>query len=104
LLRRFVLHPSPKAWDFFFSQRRPVWVLAHLKSGEMLGGLLAEHSCASRFPNDEDIYIEEVWKLDADGRFIERIEQTAGALIRRSDCTHIELFATSEEGEDDEQG
>lgn len=104
LLRKFVLHPSPTAWDFFFSQRRPVWVLAHLKTGEMLGGLLAEHSCASRFPNDEDIYIEEVWKLDEAGRFIKRIEQTAGALIKRADCTHIELFATNGEGVGHEQG
>jgi len=97
LLRRFVLHPSPTAWDFFFEQRRRVWVLFHLSSGKMLGGLLAEHSCASSFPNDEDIYVEEVWKLDEEGRFLHRIEQTAGALIKRAECTHIELFAASKE-------
>lgn len=92
LLRRVVIDPSPTAWDLFFSRRRPVWVLFHLKTGEKLGGLLGEGSTASAYPYVPDVYVEEVWRLDDLGRFSERIEQTAGALVRRDDCSHIEFF------------
>ena len=33
-LQRFVVDPRPTAWDFFFDQRRPVWALFHLKTGQ----------------------------------------------------------------------
>lgn len=101
-LRRYMLHPSPTAWDFFFARRRPVWVLCHLKSGEMLGGLFSDRSSASSYPRTEDLYLEEIWRVDEGGRFLERIEQTAGVLVRREECTHIEFFATSKGAEDDE--
>lgn len=96
-LRKYMLDPSPTAWDFFFGKRRPAWVLCHLKSGEMVGGLFNDHSSASCFPQQEDIYLEEIWKVDEEGRFVERVEQTAGVLVKREECTHIELFAIDEE-------
>jgi hypothetical protein len=94
-LRQIVLHPSPTAWDYFFDLRRPFWVIVHLKSGDMFGGFYGEKSFASSFVRGQDLYLEEVWRLDDEGRFIERIEQTAGALVRRDDCTHIEVFEGS---------
>ena len=97
LFRKYVLHPAPQAWDFFFLQRRPAWVLAHLKTGEMVGGLFSDDSCASSFPTEADIYLEEVWKLDEEGRFIQRVDQTSGILIKRSECSHIELFALNKD-------
>lgn len=97
LLRRFVLHPSPTAWDFFFGQRRSAWVLCHLKTGELLGGLFSGASAASSFPHEGDIFLEEVWETDQQGRFVKRIDQTAGAIINKSECTHIELFAIGKE-------
>lgn len=92
LVRRLVLDPSPTAWDFFFSKRRPAWVLFHLKTGQKLGGLFWLDSTASAYPNTADIYVEEVWRLDDQNRFIERIDQTAGALLKRDDCSLIEFF------------
>ncbi len=92
VVQRFVVDPRPTAWDFFFDQRRPVWALFHLKTGQKLGGLLAESSTASAYPYLPDIYVEEVWRIDEQGRFSERIDQTAGALVKRDDCSHIEFF------------
>ena len=92
VVQRFMVDPRPTAWDFFFDQRRPVWALFHLKTGQKLGGLLAESSTASAYPYLPDIYVEEVWRVDEQGRFSKRIEQTAGALIKRDDCSHIEFF------------
>jgi len=97
LLRRLVLDPAPTAWDFVFSKRRPAWVLFHLKTGQKLGGLFWLNSTASAFPNTADIYVEEVWRVDSQGRFLERIDQTAGALVKRDDCSLIEIFRIDHE-------
>jgi len=67
-------------------------VLFHLKSGETLGGLYSTDSISSSFPSDPDIYVEEVWRIDAEGRFLAPIEQSTGALVRRDECTHLEFF------------
>lgn len=92
-LRRFLLLPAPTAWDSFFERRQACWALCHLKSGKMIGGKMGSQSTASSFPHPEDLYIEEVWKLDDQtGEFLEEIKQTAGLLVRRDACSHIELF------------
>ena len=90
--QRYSPHPSPSAWDYFFRQRKPGWVLFHLKSGERLGGLYSTGSFSSSFPSEPDIYVEEVWRIDGEGRFVAPIEQSAGALVRRDECTHLEFF------------
>ena len=93
LLRKVLLYPSPTAWDYFFQQRRPVWVLAHLKSGRRIGGIMAAGSAASSYPREGDLYVEELWRIGENGKFIERIEQSAGALIARSECMYVEFFS-----------
>lgn len=90
--QRYSPHPSPSAWDYFFRRRRSGWVLFHLKTGEMLGGLYSTSSFASGYPDDADIYVEEVWCVDSDGKFQEKIQRTSGALVRREECTHLEFF------------
>lgn len=96
LLRGRVLHPTPTGWDFFFGKGRPCWMLFHLKSGMKLGGFYAGASFASSFPQAQDVYVEEVWRVDDAGRFVERVDRTAGALIKGEDCNLIELFTAEE--------
>jgi hypothetical protein len=54
-------------------------------------------SHASSFPNEEDIYVSEVWQLDEGGQFKQRIEGTMGMLIRREDCELIEFLEDEQE-------
>jgi hypothetical protein len=92
--RRFALDPSPKPWDFFFSKRRRCWFLCHLKSGLTIGGYYGADSAASAYPAPEEIYLEEVWSVDAaTGRFLARVDQTAGTIVRRADCVSLEFFS-----------
>lgn len=93
--QKFSPHPIPTAWDYFFRQRKGGWVLFHLKSGELLGGLFSQGSFASSLPESSDIYVEEVWRVDAAGKFQEKISQTGGALVRLDECTHLEFFELS---------
>ncbi len=96
LLRRFLLHPAPTAWDHFFGRREHLWVLCHLKDGRMVGGVYSNESSVASYPHPQDIYIEEMWKTDEDGRFTERVPQTRGLLVRAEECRFIEFFRPEE--------
>lgn len=95
-LRGIMLHPTPSGWDYFFSKGQACWILFHLKSGAKLGGLYGEHSFASSFPNEQEVYVQEIWRVDELGRFVEKVEGTAGTIIKRDECTLIELFKKGE--------
>ncbi len=86
------IHPIPKPWDYVFSQQKPYWVIVHLKDGRRIGGLYGANSFASSYPANEQIYLEEVWKLDETGKFIERIDRSGGILLSKEDFEAIELF------------
>ncbi len=60
---------------------------------------MAGRSFASTSPGRRDIYVEEIWRVDDQGRFLERIEQTAGALVKRDECSVIEFFTVGADHE-----
>ncbi|MBM4045281.1 MAG: hypothetical protein FJ279_09220 [Planctomycetes bacterium] len=95
--KRWLVHPAPSGWDFFFSQRRPCFILFHLRNGKLLGGFYGMRSFASSFPNEPDVFVEEVWRVDEYGRFTERVPDTAGCFVRYAECERIELFRAEEE-------
>jgi hypothetical protein len=95
LFERFLLHPAPTAWDYFFCRREHLWVLCHLKDGRMIGGVYSRESTTSSYPHPQEIYIEELWRVDASGRFLSAIPQTGGALVRGDECSFIEFFKPS---------
>lgn len=82
-LSRYIIHPAPTAWDYFFGRRRKAWAIVRLKSGERIVGLFGPRSYASSSPNTHDIYLEETWKVDDErGALAGRIPGTQGVLIR----------------------
>ena len=93
---RWLQHPMPTAWDFLFAQRRMLWVLFHLKDGRRIGGYFGRSSFASSHPLEPDIYVENIWHVDAQGRFTERIEGNAGLIIRFADCHLMEFYRAEE--------
>lgn len=75
-------------------------MLIHLKSGILIGGLYYKDSFASSYPEKKDLYIKEVWKIDENGKFLEKIDRTEGMLINYDIIDYIEMFNTfSAEGE-----
>ena len=93
---RFLLHPAPTAWDYFFDKREHLWVLCHLKDGRMVGGIYSGDSTTSSHPYDKDIYIQEMWRTDKEGRFTEPVPQSRGLLVRAEDCWFVEFFRPGE--------
>ncbi len=64
--------------------------------GSKIAGFLGPNSFVSSFPNDEDIYIEEVWTLDDQGKIKEIVKETKGVLIRHENIKIIEFFEYKE--------
>lgn len=96
-LKNWGTRPSPTSWDWFFSNRAGNhYVRFYLKEGTQFGGYFGENSFATSSPKAPEIYVEEVWRLDEDGRFVERVEETDGAMVNREDCTRIEFFKSRE--------
>jgi hypothetical protein len=67
-----------------------------LNNNRVIGGLYGYDSFASSYPEKEDLYLEEVWKIDNDGKFVEKIANTKGVLINYNSIEYIELFDVNE--------
>jgi Family of unknown function (DUF6338) len=85
-------HPTRTGWDRFIRTHKHFFVLAQKKGGEMLGGLYAENSFASTYPVDPELYLQQLWRVDENGRFIEPVPGSLGTVIRAADFEFIEFF------------
>lgn len=91
-LARRLQPPYPTAWDYYFRKRQPCFVIARLKDGKALAGYWGRDSYATFFPNDGELYLQAVYRLNSDGTFGEPIADTRGALIRRDSYVILEFF------------
>jgi hypothetical protein len=80
------------SWDYVFGKRNPFWIIVHLKNGQKIGGFFGDESFASSNPADEQIYLEEVWVLDDDGRFLSPAEGSRGIIIMNDEIRAVEFF------------
>ena len=93
-------HPDPKAWDFFFRQGRTCWVIATLKDERVIAGLFSTDSFASAYPNEEDLYLEELCKLSSEGKITGLVENSQGAIIRMEDVELLEFYSVGDSNRD----
>lgn len=90
-LSKYFRNPAPTPWDFVFMADKAFWVIVHLKDGTKVGGIYSNQSAASSYPSTEQVFLEEVWNLDEDGKFLAQAERGCGILIL-SDIKFIEFF------------
>lgn len=89
---KHVLHPIPKPWDYVFGKREAFWVIVHLKDGTAVGGRFDTDSFASSYPSEEQIYLQEVWRLNQDGSFREPVARSQGIIILSTEMRAVEFF------------
>jgi Family of unknown function (DUF6338) len=87
-----MMHPVPKAWDYFFRLGTPCWVVATMKDGHVLAGWYGMNSFASSFPAQEDLYLEKTCNLSPEGRILQVRESSQGAIIRMEEVRMLEMF------------
>lgn len=90
-LAKYIVHPIKRPWDWVFSKKESYWIIVTLKDGRKIGGIFSDKSYASSFPLPEQIYLEEIWKLDNKGRFVEPIKGSKGVIIL-NDISTLEFF------------
>lgn len=91
-LSRHLVHPIRKPWDYIFRRHNSFWIVIHLRDGSRIGGRFGPRSFASSDPADEQIYLEETWVLDTDGRFLKPIERSRGIVVMKDEMRAVELF------------
>jgi len=67
-------------------------IRAKLRDGERVAGLFGPNSNASLYPEAQDLYMEQAWRLDEEGRFMQALEGSRGLLLRREDAAIIEFL------------
>ena len=87
-----IVNPIQKPWDYIFSKRKSYWVVVHLKDGRKIGGKFGAKSYASSNPAEEQSYLQEVWRLDEAGSFIEAVKESGGILIMSGEISAVEFF------------
>ena len=61
---------------------------------------MSSKSFASSYPSDEDLYLEQVWKLAKSGKFLSQLPDSRGALVSRSECEYIQFINLEKENTD----
>jgi hypothetical protein len=96
LVRGGIILPlEPRAWERLFLHvlpKKAYAVLVTLQNGTKLGGAFVGEGYAGMYPYERDLFLGEVWKIDAQGRFEARIRGTEGVYIDKSDILYVELF------------
>jgi len=64
----------------------------HLNDGRLVGGYFGLKSYATVEPESGHLYLEELWRLDASGRFVAAIPGSRGAIFRPTDYVWVEMF------------
>ena len=90
---QFFISPEKVPWDWHFSKREAFWILVTLKDGKRIGGKFGKDSTASTFPRSKEIYIQDVWKLDENYKFLHSIARNKGVLITGDTILSVEFFS-----------
>ena len=104
VLRGHIIDPVPLAWDHFFGKGEHCFVLVHLKNGNVLGGLYTGESFASSYPEPQEIFLSEVWRVDESGRFQHKIEETKGVLVNHEVIEYLEFYTTEGASSEEPRG
>lgn len=99
-----VVSPYPTGWDWIFSRlRNPVYLLVTLDDKSVVSGYFGLDSLASSDPAERDIFIEEIYDIDASGRWQRRPEKQ-GIWISGKSIRHVEIWrAPTSEAADEQQ-
>lgn len=95
---------TPTAWDLVTTQTQAGWVRVRVGVDEWVGGRFADQSYFSTYPEPRDLFIEESWKMSADGEFIEKVPNSAGVWVAIQDHYIVEwIHADYDDEESDDE-
>jgi len=96
-----ILKQARNGWDEAFLRREPLFIIVHLKDGRRIGGYFGYQSFAGVYPASGHLYLEMLWALDADGKFVAPVPDSRGIVLRPDDYHFVELLRVPEEANDE---
>jgi hypothetical protein len=85
-------HPTAAAWDYAFGNiRTGTFVLITLNDGSEVAGLIGASSFASSSREERDLLLEQVWSIDAQGKW-NQATPARSILLCGKDIRHVEIF------------
>lgn len=87
-----LIHGTPTAWDYSFEKIKvPHWMIVTLKDGSKVYGYFGGLSLASSSDSERDIFIEQMYNLDEEERWIS-LNEGRGVLIIRDQISCVEFW------------
>lgn len=81
------------AWDDFFGrQKTESWLQVELTDGRVIGGRFGKLSFAGSWPEPGHLFMREVWTVDEEGYFVDRLPGSTGILIRPTDYKLVRVY------------
>lgn len=93
---RLAYDPTPRAWDYAFTDISPCYVRVQSADGRWAGGWFAEASFAASYPEPLELYIEEAFLMGEDGTFVAPQPGSRGMYVRCDDARVVEFLAGGE--------
>jgi hypothetical protein len=93
--------PTPSAWDFAGPPRGGTFIRVRLADGSWVGGWFGEDSYLSTWPEPHDLFIESQWRLDPDGKFLEKVADNDGVYVSCPQGVVVEWVAAEPDETDD---
>lgn len=88
----------PSAWDYLVRNPRGNWVRIYLRDNQgVIAGKFSVHSVASLDPKRADLYLEEAWLLDENGRFDRTVPASRGVWIAHNVMAYVDFLNLEEE-------
>jgi hypothetical protein len=82
------------AFDWAFKSKVGCWVKVRLADGSWVGGRFDKqtNSYASAYPEPGHLYIGELWALDAEGNFTEKLKDGPGIVLRPNEYRYLFVY------------
>lgn len=82
---------TPDAWDYVFINQPICFLCIVLKNGDIIYGYYGENSYVSAGCEGKSLYLEKVYFLDSDGKWLER-QNSNGIIVAEGQVSYLELF------------
>ena len=84
------IHSTPNAWDYYFSQQEPSFIIVTLVDGTVLYGWYAYNSFSSSDQEERDLYVEKSYSVNEKNEWTMDMESN-GFYVPKDQIKYIEF-------------
>lgn len=88
---------TPTAWDRVMTSKVDQYVRIRIESGRWVGGWYNGDAYFSTYPEPRDLFIARQYEVDAEGKFVKPVEDSAGFWIRIQDHYVVEWLSVTDD-------